>query len=180
MSFILQIKRQVRSNISPLYSYVHRYIQSSMFDRLECFMISFVLSVGKDKVTFLWRVHKFGAHWWESLVPLHDTHQITPSKKMSFQSVKKLVSPIFRVFLHRWCWWGSSLQCLRMFDTLLHPARVCKVTFKFPPQPLKGHMRSFGTLGKIFSISPLLSTHKLHSKWERGGTLLGGLNPNIC
>jgi hypothetical protein len=32
---------------------------------------------------------------------LHDMQQITPSKNMSFQYIKILVSSIFRVFLHR-------------------------------------------------------------------------------
>ena len=32
-------------------------------------------------------------------------------------------------------------------------ARVCRVTFKHLPQPLKSHIRSFGTLGQILKFS---------------------------
>ena len=37
-------------------------------------------------------------------------------------------------------------------------ARVCKVIFKYLPQPLRSHIWSFGTLGQLLKIPPF-STH---------------------
>ena len=35
----------------------------------------------------------------------------------------------------------------------LSGTRVCRVTFKHLPQPLRSHIRSFGTLGQLFKFS---------------------------
>ena len=47
-------------------------------------------------------------------------------------------------------------------------ACVCRVTFKHLLQPLRSHIRSFGTLGQLFKIPPL-SAQICHSAGGRGG-----------
>ena len=47
-------------------------------------------------------------------------------------------------------------------------ARLCRVTYKHLHQPLRCHIRSFGTLGQIFKIPPL-SAQICHSAGSRGG-----------
>ena len=42
-------------------------------------------------------------------------------------------------------------------------ARVCSVTFKHLPQPLRSHIRSFGALGQLLKISPF-SAHSVGGK----------------
>jgi hypothetical protein len=41
------------------------------------------------------------------------------------------------------------------------------VTFKHLPQPLRSHIRSFGTIGQLFKIAPF-SAQKSHSAGGRG------------
>jgi hypothetical protein len=58
---------------------------------------------------------------------------------------------------------GSSLPGLRMLDLPLSlPStlaefftRLCRVTFKYPPQPLRSHIQSFKTLGQLWKIPPV-------------------------
>jgi hypothetical protein len=57
--------------------------------------------------------------------------------------------------------WGSS----RKFAGV----RVCRVTFKQLPQPLKSHILSFGNLGQLFKL-PLFSAPKSHSAGWGGGS----------
>ena len=70
---------------------------------------------------------------------------------------------------------GVLARCLRTLDRSAGPpidtsgsARVCRVTFKHLPQPLRSHFRSFGTLGQLFKIPPL-SAQTCHSAVGRGG-----------
>ena len=60
--------------------------------------------------------------------------------------------------------WGSSLTiCARLTvrssphqqERKFSGARVCRVTFKHLPQPLRSHTQSFGTLGQLLKIPPL-------------------------
>ena len=73
--------------------------------------------------------------------------------------------------------WGSSLTvCARMtvrssphrHKRKFSSARVCRVTFKHLPQPLRSHIRSFGTLRQLFK-KPTFSAQKSHSAGGRGG-----------
>ena len=73
--------------------------------------------------------------------------------------------------------WGSSITICACLTVRLSPhqnerkfpgARVCRVTCKHLPQPLRSHILSFGTLGQIFKIPPF-SAQKSHSAGGRGG-----------
>ena len=73
---------------------------------------------------------------------------------------------------------GSSLTvCTRLtvrssphrHERKFSGARVCRVTFKHLPQPLRSHIRSFGTIGQLFKIPPF-SAQKSHSAGGRGGS----------
>jgi hypothetical protein len=77
----------------------------------------------------------------------------------------------------RSCRWGSSLTvCARLTvhssphrnERTFSGARVCRITFKHLPQPLRSHIFSFGTIGKDFKIPPF-SAQKTHSAGGRGG-----------
>jgi hypothetical protein len=55
--------------------------------------------------------------------------------------------------------WGSSLTVCARLTVRSSPhqhgrkfsgARVCRVTFKHLPQPLRSHIRSIGTIGQLF------------------------------
>ena len=52
---------------------------------------------------------------------------------------------------------GVLAPCLRTLDVSTRRkffgARVCRVTFKHLPQPLRSHTQSFGTLGKLLNFS---------------------------
>jgi hypothetical protein len=84
--------------------------------------------------------------------------------------------------------WGSSITaCARLtvhssphgHERKFSGARVCRVTFKHLPQPLRIHILSFGTLGQIFKIPPF-SAQKSHSAGGRGvPQFFLGWNPNI-
>jgi hypothetical protein len=59
--------------------------------------------------------------------------------------------------------WGSSLTVCARLNVCSSPhrhkrkffgTRVCRVTFKHLPQPLRSHILSFGTIGQIFKIPP--------------------------
>ena len=61
--------------------------------------------------------------------------------------------------------WGSSLTiCARLnvrsaphqHERKFSAARVCRVTFKHLPQPLRSHTRSFGILGQLLKIPPFV------------------------
>ena len=73
--------------------------------------------------------------------------------------------------------WGSSLTvCARLtvrssphrHERKFSGAHVCRVTFKHLPQPLRSHIRSFGTIGQLFKIPPF-SAQKSHSAGGMGG-----------
>ena len=73
--------------------------------------------------------------------------------------------------------WGSSLTVCARLTVRSSPHRherkfstscVCRVTSKHLPQPLRSHIRSFGTLGQLFKIPPF-SAQKSHSAGGRGG-----------
>ena len=72
--------------------------------------------------------------------------------------------------------WGSSpTVCARLTvrssphrnERKFFGARVCRVTFKHLPQPIRSHILSFGTLGQLFKIPPF-SAQKSHSAGGRG------------
>ena len=72
---------------------------------------------------------------------------------------------------------GVLAHRLRTLDRSLVPhrhkrkfsgARVCRVTFKHFPQPLRSHILSFGTLGQLLKIPPF-SAQKSHSAGGGGG-----------
>ena len=65
---------------------------------------------------------------------------------------------------------GVLAPRLCTLDVSAHPpiARVCRVTFKQLPQPLRSHIQSFGTLGQLLKI-PTLSAQICHSAGGRGG-----------
>ena len=75
---------------------------------------------------------------------------------------------------------GVLLPGLCTKDSPLGPARherkffgacVWKVTLKHLPQPLRSHIRSFGTLGQLFKISPF-TAQNLHSSGDCFGLYL--------
>ena len=109
-----------------------------------------------------------------TLVPLSALVCLTAKDKWkSFPGILSVI--IFRRNFNRsQCGWlsclykfpltpmGSSLPGLRTRDPPLGPHRrerkfygacVCRVTFKHLPQPLRSHIRSFGTLGQLLKFS---------------------------
>ena len=49
--------------------------------------------------------------------------------------------------------WGSSLSAPHRHQRKFSGTRVCRVTFKHLPQPLKSHIRSFRNLGQLLKFS---------------------------
>ena len=78
--------------------------------------------------------------------------------------------------------WGSSLPVWHAWWVRSSPHRhkrklydtcVCRVTFKHLPQPLRSHIRSFGTQGQLLKLSPL-SAQKCYTVgvWGQGLAIL--------
>jgi hypothetical protein len=60
-----------------------------------------------------------------------------------------------------------------------HGARVCRVSYKHLPQPLRSHILNFGILGQLFKIPPF-SPKKSYSAGVGGvPDFFWGWNPNI-
>ena len=58
-------------------------------------------------------------------------------------------------------------------------ARSCRVTFKHLPQPLRSHIRSFGTLGQLLQFSKKNIKKPKNAPGGQGGGLLSFLGVNI-
>ena len=102
---------------------------------------------------------------------LPDTHQITQSKTW-FPQFSEFTCIVGAFEGPRFC--ISVCATLRStphrHQCKFFGAHVCKVTFKHLLQPHICHMQSFGTIGKLFSISPPFYPPKNGIVWGEEGT----------
>ena len=61
---------------------------------------------------------------------------------------------------------GGPRSAPHRHDCKFSSARVCKVTFKHLPQPLRTHIQSYGTLRQLLNVLLKLKKRPQGTRWE--------------